>query len=74
MSEATKVKPLPKPEKKHCAPTGCQAGHHTYIVTNWKIGGAQQKAQHMRCQHCLMPMDLQEIEGAEWRTANVPNE
>ena len=54
------------PVKKHAPPTGCLAGFHTYIVTNWKEGGGQRKAQHMRCQHCLMPMDLDEINMAEW--------
>ena len=53
-------------EKKHVAAPSCREGNHTYIVTNWGIGGGQQKARHMRCQHCLMPLDMQEIESMEW--------
>lgn len=67
MTEATKLKPAPKSEKKHVPCASCKEGNHTYIVTNWKIGGGQQKAQHMRCQYCLMPMDMAEIESIEWR-------
>jgi len=62
----TDKKPALKPEKKHCVPSGCQVGNHTYFVTSWRIGGGQQKAQTMRCRHCLMPLDMAEVEGAEW--------
>ncbi len=67
MSTPAKVKPIPpKPEKKHQPQTSCQEGKHTYVVTHWQIGGGQQKAQTMRCQHCLMPMNMMEIESAAW--------
>lgn len=55
-----------KPEKKHVPHATCDDGHHTYIVTAWTIGGGKQKACQMRCQNCLMPRDLQEIESSEW--------
>lgn len=53
-------------EKKHEHPSACIEGKHTYIVTSWLIGGSKQKAIQMRCRHCLMPLDLQEIESGEW--------
>lgn len=55
-----------KPEKKHAPHGTCLEGNHTYIVTHWQVGGAQQKAQMMRCQNCLMPLNMQELESIEW--------
>lgn len=53
-------------EKKHEHADKCKQGFHTYIVTTWQVGGGKEKAIAMRCQGCLMPLDLQEIESAEW--------
>lgn len=53
-------------EKKHEPCTPCTQGNHTYIVTSWQVGGGKEKAIAMRCQHCLMPLDLEEIQSAEW--------
>lgn len=56
-------------EKRHCASSSCEEGKHTYIVTSWLLGGGKQKAIQLRCRNCLMPLDLQEIESAEWSKA-----
>lgn len=56
----------PKPVKE-CKPhTACDDGRHTFIVTGWQVGNGKEKAIAMRCQHCLMPMDLSEVESLEW--------
>jgi hypothetical protein len=55
-----------KPIKKHVPQPACVAGGHTYFVTSWRIGGGQQKAQMIRCRNCLMPLDMEEVESAEW--------
>lgn len=60
-----------KPEKKHVPCTTCTDGNHTYIVTTWLVGGGKEKAVAMRCRNCLMPLDLTEIESAEWAKKNV---
>lgn len=74
MTEPTKLKPAPKPEKKHVPCDSCAQGKHTYLVTSWRIGGGQQKAQTLRCRNCLMPLDMSEIEGVEWRSKEgLPN-
>lgn len=57
---------MEKKVKKHKASAECSAGKHNYMVTCWQIGGGKEKAIHVRCRHCLMPMDLEEIESAEW--------
>jgi hypothetical protein len=55
-------------EKKKCKQSKeCKDGHHTFIITNWRTHGGQQKAIAMRCRHCLMPMSLEEFEMKEWR-------
>ncbi len=56
----------PKLVKKHEPHTNCELGNHTYVVTTWQIGGGKEKAIAMKCQHCLMPLDLTEIDSAEW--------
>lgn len=50
--------------------TKCKNANHTFIVTEWFIKGGHQKAGMMRCQHCLMPMNLEEIETQEWKVQN----
>lgn len=65
---------MPKNEKKHACNEACKEGRHTYIVTAWQIGGGKEKAIAMRCQACLMPLDLQEIESAEWQAREGINE
>ncbi len=52
--------------KKHEPHTACAKGNHTYIVTVWQTGGGKEKAIAMKCQHCLMPLDLTEIDTANW--------
>lgn len=44
----------------------CHEGKHTYVVTAWQVGNGREKAVAMRCQHCLMPLDLEELNSAEW--------
>ena len=56
----------PKLVKKMKPHTACELGNHTYVVTAWQIGGGKEKAIAMKCQHCLMPLDLTEIDSAEW--------
>jgi hypothetical protein len=53
--------------KKTRPAASCESANHVFIVTDWKVAGGRQTALHMRCRCCLMPMDLQEIESAEWR-------
>ena len=55
-----------KPEKKIKTPAACKDGRHVFIVSNWRTSASQKKAVHMICQHCLMPIDLVEIENAKW--------
>lgn len=45
----------------------CKEGKHTFIVSMWQDKGGFQKAVHMRCQNCLMLMDMDEINWQEWR-------
>lgn len=45
----------------------CKNGHHTFIVTDIMVKANKHKATMMRCQHCLMPMNLEEIEMNEWK-------
>ena len=67
MSEALKV------VKKMNPHTACDKGNHTYVVTAWENKGSRKTAIHMRCQNCLMPLDLEEIKSAEWSKANGIN-
>ena len=55
-----------KPIKKMKPHEACHEGQHTYVVTAWQIGNGKEKAVAMRCQHCLMPLDLEELNSAEW--------
>lgn len=45
----------------------CKTGKHTFIVTAYMQKGNHKKATHMRCQYCLMPMNLEEVEMNEWK-------
>ena len=50
------------PEKKKVNPTTeCKGGKHTFVVTRWRVHGGDQQALMMRCQHCLMAMDMEEL-------------
>lgn len=40
---------------------------HTFVVTCWQQGGGKEKAIAMRCQKCLCPRNLQELESVEFR-------
>lgn len=44
----------------------CEEGLHSFMITRWVSGGGKEKALQVRCQYCLMPLDLEEIESAEW--------
>lgn len=45
----------------------CKNGKHTFIVTGYMQKGTIKKATLMRCQHCLMAMNLEEVEMNEWK-------
>ena len=45
----------------------CKAGRHTFIVTVSMTKGGLQKATTMRCQSCLIPLSVEEIEMREWK-------
>jgi hypothetical protein len=62
------------PLKKHTPHLACDEGKHVYIVTSWQKQQNTEKASAMRCQHCLKPMDMQEIESAEWNKKNDVNQ
>ena len=53
-------------KKKMVSSESCRAGKHTYMVVDWSTVGGRKKAIHMRCQHCLMPVDLVEVANAKW--------
>lgn len=57
-------------EKKKVTPaTDCKSGKHTFFVTRWMNKGITRKALEVRCQHCLVAANLEEIETLEWRKA-----
>ncbi len=56
-------------KKKVEMTTECKAGKHIFIVTASMTKGGLQKATTMRCQACLMPLDMEEIEMREWKEA-----
>lgn len=60
----------PKKKQKVESNVACKDSHHTFVVTNWFTKGGHQKATMMRCQHCLMPMNIEEIESQEWKNKN----
>lgn len=51
----------------------CKDAHHTFVVTSWYERGGHRKANIMRCCHCLMPMNIEEIESQEWAEQNGIN-
>lgn len=63
---AEKKEPIKKP-KKVTQSNDCKRGHHTFVITRWQHKAGFQKAIHMRCQHCLEQLDLDEINWKEWR-------
>ena len=44
---------------------------HHYFVTGSLTKGGHEKATHVRCAHCLRPVDLESLESKEWVDANV---
>ncbi len=53
----------------------CKKGQHTFIVTVWNTSAGTKKATYMKCQHCLMPIELNSssqdwVINAEWLTEN----
>lgn len=58
---------MTKEKKEHVQ--SCE--RHTYIVTGSMTKGGHEKATHVRCAHCLRPVDLESLESKEWVDANV---
>jgi len=54
-------------KKKVELTTECKTGKHIFIVTASMTKGGMNKATTMRCQHCLIPLDLEEISSREWQ-------
>lgn len=54
-------------KKKVKVKTECKDGQHTFIVTAYMQKGNNKKATMMRCQHCLMPMNIEEVEMNEFK-------
>lgn len=51
--------------------SNCEKGIHTFIVSVWQVTGSAKKAVHMKCRHCLMPIELNEaskdwVVSSEW--------
>lgn len=65
MSELNKVEHLNKPRKVISMLDPCKKGSHTFIITKWLISGGKQKATEMKCQHCLMPVEVNE-QSQDW--------
>lgn len=61
-------------KKKVELTTECKAGKHKFIVTAWFNKGGQQKATTMRCQYCLIPLDMEEMHMREWSEENGINQ
>ena len=49
-----------KKSKMITKPNGCESDHHTFVVSKWVTTGGYQKSTHMMCQHCLLPIELNE--------------
>lgn len=54
-------------KKKVTVTAACKDGKHIFIVTASMTKGGVQKATTMRCQSCLMPLQMEEIEMREWK-------
>ena len=53
--------------------TSCKNGEHTFLVTESFTKGQHKKATKMRCRHCLIAMNIEEIETQEWKEENGIN-
>lgn len=53
-------------KKKVKESTECKDGTHKFTVTSWRIHGGIRRAVQMRCQHCLVPVDMEELESLEF--------
>lgn len=40
---------------------------HHFVVTGWMTKGGHQNATSMRCSHCLIPANLEQLESKEWK-------
>ena len=55
----TELKVVEKKERKLIAMNAdCKKGEHTFIVTTSIVSAGKQTATMMKCQHCLMPIEL----------------
>ena len=57
-------------EKKKDVRASCAKGNHSYIVTRWLSKGGSEKAVQMRCQKCLEPVGIEELEMLEFKQEN----
>lgn len=39
---------------------------HNFIITKWTTRGGMQSASMARCAHCLLEINLEELESKEW--------
>lgn len=58
-----------------CMNSSCKKGEHTFIVTTFITSAGKQKATMMKCQCCLMPIEVNEasqnwVVNAKWLTEN----
>lgn len=56
-------------DKKVKVSPDCKNGKHVFVATIWDTKGQKHQATEMRCQHCLIPVSLEEIQMNEWRKA-----
>ena len=61
----------PKAKKIITPHKECDKGCHTFIPSKSTITGSAHKVVHMICQHCLMPIELNEnskdwVVASEW--------
>lgn len=57
-------------EQKKEVQTACKKGSHSFIVTRWLSKGGSEKAVQMRCQKCLEPVGIEELEMLEFKQEN----
>lgn len=43
---------------------------HSFIMTASTTRGGITQATQLRCAHCLMPVNLEQLESKEWKEAN----
>jgi len=50
-----------------------KCARHTFIVTSSVKTGGVETARKVRCSHCLIVVDLEQLESAEWQEAHDVN-